>query len=52
MTAAAAVDNYEPLSQLVREWRATTEVHADPKLARRLRRPLDANGDQVALPAS
>ena len=52
VTAAAAVDNYEPLSQLVREWRATTEVHADPKLARRLRRPLDARGDQVALPAS
>ena len=52
VTAAAALDNYEPLSQLVREWRATAEVYADPKLARRLRHPLDARGDQVALPAS
>lgn len=52
VTAAAAVDNYEPLTQLVREWRATAEVHADPKLARRLRRPLEAGGERVALPAS
>jgi hypothetical protein len=50
--AAAAVDNYEPLSQLVREWRATAEIHADPRLVRRLRRPLDANGEPVAVPAS
>jgi hypothetical protein len=52
VTAAAAVDNYEPLSQLVREWRATAEIHADPKLARRLRAPVDAGGDQVAAPPS
>lgn len=52
VTAAAAVDNYEPLTQLVREWRATAEIHADPKLAKRLRRPLEASGEQVALPAS
>lgn len=52
VTAAAAVDNYELLTQLIREWRATAEVHADPRLARRLRRPIDAAGDQVALPAS
>lgn len=50
VTAAAAVDNYEPLSQLVIEWRATAEVHADPELSRRLRRPLVAGGDQVAPP--
>jgi hypothetical protein len=50
VTAAAAVDNYEPLTQLVGEWRATAEVYADPKLARRLRRPLDASGDAVAPP--
>jgi hypothetical protein len=50
VTATAAVDSYEPLTQLVREWRATAEVHADPKLAKRLRRPLDASGDPVALP--
>ncbi|CAN5141313.1 hypothetical protein BH18ACT4_BH18ACT4_05320 [soil metagenome] len=51
VTAAAAVDIYEPLTQLVREWRATAEVHADPKLAKRLRRPVEAAGDRVALPA-
>jgi hypothetical protein len=50
VTAAAAVDNYEPLTQLVREWRATAEVHADPKLARRLRRAVEAAGEPVAAP--
>lgn len=50
VAAAAAVDNYESLSQLVREWRATAELHSDPKLARRLRRVLDASGDHVAQP--
>lgn len=51
VTAAAAVDNYEPLTRLVHEWRATAEVHADPRLARRLRRSLEAAGDRVAPPA-
>lgn len=50
VTAAATVDNYDSLSQLVREWRATAEVHADPKLARRLRRALDARGEPVVAP--
>ena len=48
LSGAAALDNYSPLSQLVREWRATAEIHADPKLARRLRRSLQAGGDRVA----
>lgn len=48
--AAAALDNYAPLSQLLREWRATAEVHADPKLARRLRRPLEPAGESVPPP--
>ncbi len=50
LTAAATVDNYELMTQLVHEWRATAEVHADPKLARRLRRPLEVAGDRVAPP--
>jgi hypothetical protein len=50
VTAAAELDNYGPLSQLVLEWRATAEVHADPKLARRLRRPVEAGGDPVPVP--
>ncbi len=48
--AAAEIGNYAPLNQLIREWRATAEVHADPKLARRLRRPLEASGDRVEQP--
>ena len=50
VVAAAALDDYEALSQLVQEWRATAEVHADPKLARRLRRGVEAAGDPVATP--
>ena len=51
VTAAAAVDNLTPLAQLIREWRATAEVHADPKLARRLGRALQAAGEPVRPPA-
>jgi len=51
LTAAAEVDNYAPLSQLIHEWRATAEVHADPALARRLRRPLDLEAAGAAVPA-
>jgi len=50
VTAAADLDNYAPLTQLVREWRATAEIHADLKLARRLRRAIDADGDRVPRP--
>jgi len=49
--AAADLDNVAPVTQLVREWRATAEVHADPKLARRLRRPLEASGAPVPVPS-
>jgi hypothetical protein len=52
VTAAAAIDSYEPLSQLIREWRATAEVHSDPKLARRLRGPLEAAGGRIAAPTA
>ena len=45
------LDNFAPLAQLVDEWRATAEIHADPKLARRLRRPIAPAGDLVARPA-
>lgn len=52
VTAATAVDNYGPLTQLVREWQATAEVHADPKLARRLRRAVEASGEAVSRPGA
>lgn len=52
VAACADLDNYAPLGQLVREWRATAEVHADPRLARRLRRPVEAAGAPVEPPAA
>lgn len=51
VAAAADIDTFIELSQLVREWRATAEVHADPRLARRLKRPLQADGEPVAAPS-
>ena len=48
--AAAELDNFVPLTQLIDEWRATAEIHADPKLARRLRRSIAAVGGVVAQP--
>jgi hypothetical protein len=50
LVGAAAVENYSPVAALLREWSATAEVHADPALARRLREPLEAAGEQVAAP--
>jgi hypothetical protein len=50
VVATADLDNFVPLGQLVREWRATADVHADPSLARNLRRPLDATGARVEPP--
>lgn len=51
LIGAAAVENFSPVAQLLREWRATAEIHADPALTRRLREPIDADGEQVAAPA-
>lgn len=51
VAGAAEIDNFEPLSQLVREWRATAEIHADPRLARRLRRAVAADGEPIPNPA-
>lgn len=51
IVAAAELDSYAGVSQLVAEWRATAEVHADPKLARRLRQPLHPEGERVSAPA-
>ena len=51
LLGAAEVDNYSPVTQLVREWKATAEIHADPRVARRLSKPLEASGDIVPAPA-
>ena len=50
LMAAAGLENYGPVGQLLRQWKATAEIHADPKLARRLRRSIDADGDPVPVP--
>jgi hypothetical protein len=50
LVAASALDNYAPVAQLLREWRATAEAHADPRLARRPRAAIDADGDPVPSP--
>jgi hypothetical protein len=50
--AVAGQDSAGHLSQVVYEWRATAEVHSDPKLARRLCRPITTKGKPVPRPAS
>ncbi len=50
VTAAADLDSYTLLSQMLHEWRATAQAYAEPKLARRLRRPLEATGEAVLIP--
>lgn len=51
LVGSAAVENYAPVAQLLREWKATAEIHADPKLAQQLRKPVEAQGTPVAVPA-
>ena len=51
LLAAATVDVYAPVAQLVREWRATAEIHADPELLRQLTGAVQAAGDAVPRPA-
>ena len=50
LMAVDDLDNYSPVGQMLREWKATAEIHADSKLARRLRRSIDADGDAVPVP--
>ena len=40
LTASVEMDTYELLAQVVREWKATAEIHAQPSLAKRLQRPV------------
>jgi hypothetical protein len=50
LVAASALDSYAPVAQLLQEWRATAEIHADPRRARRLRTAIAADGDPVVAP--
>ncbi len=51
-TAAASADlgTLTPLAQLIREWRNTALVHADPRLAEALRREHPGDGGLVPHP--
>lgn len=51
LLAVSTIDNFAPVGQLLREWKATAEIHADPRLARRLRRRIDASGEMILAPA-
>ena len=48
--AAADLNSYGELALLLREWRATAEIHSDPKLAFRLKSPATATGVAVSKP--
>ena len=50
LLAVSTIDNFAPVGRLLREWKATAEIHADPRLARRLRGRLDATGESVPAP--
>ena len=50
LEVASAHKSDAPVIQLLREWRATAEMHADPRLARRLARAITADGDRVPSP--
>lgn len=50
LLAVSTIDNFAPVGQLLREWKASAEIHADPRLARRLRGRLDAAGEPVPHP--
>ena len=41
LVAAASLNNYSPVAQLLRESKATAEIHADPKLSHRLNKDID-----------
>lgn len=51
LTAATEVDNLAPVAQLLAEWKATAEIHADTALAKRLSRPVVGGGRRVPAPA-
>ena len=50
IVGAAELHNLAPLAQLLHEWRATAEIHADPALANQLRQRLTPVGGKVPCP--
>ena len=52
VVASSDIDNYEPVAQVIREWRATAEILAVPSLAKRLRSSIDAAGEFIREPVA
>ena len=52
LVASGELDIYSALTRLLREWRATAEIHADPLLAGRLSCGLVTDGTGVAAPST
>lgn len=50
--ACAEIDMVEPLVRLVREWKSTAAVWADPQLAKRLQEPVAGDGEVVPAPSA
>ena len=48
---AADLGVMAPLGRVLREWRATAQIYADPTLAQELSRPLPGVGDRVPEPS-
>lgn len=48
--AAAELGQWDVLEQVVREWKATATIHADPALAQELRKPLSDDFGPVPSP--
>jgi len=50
LAASATVDNFALVVQVLQEWKATAEIHADRQLSARLSQPIDAAGDHIVAP--
>lgn len=48
--ACAELGQWSLLAQMLKEWKATAEIHADPVLSANLAKPLAGNGDLVPAP--
>ena len=48
--AAAELGQWEVLEQVIREWKATASIHADPTLAEQLRKPINDDLGPVPSP--
>lgn len=44
------IEGYEPLAQMLREWKATAAVHADPRLLAELRSPFGPEEERTRVP--